>query len=239
LASLTSAGAQVGDAKIREGGGVPPDFDCERFGEGFLGQPVNAVSSLAFVVAGAAILSGGGGDRRGRTEFGLLVTAVGAGSVVLHGPYPAWADLAHDLPLMALVAFVAVDAASDLVGRRLSEAWWVVPTLALVPLVTAAPEAADRAQALAAVVAIGLSLWRARVRPEQRRTILTAMGLLGVAALIGTLTRSGAQLCRPDSLLQGHAVWHVLSALAMWRLSPAIGRIASGSGAAQSPVRPG
>ena len=63
---------------------VVPDFDCEQFGTGFLGQPVNTFSSLAFVVAGVAIIA-----RKPRhAVYGGLVALNGAGSVALHGPYP-------------------------------------------------------------------------------------------------------------------------------------------------------
>jgi hypothetical protein len=198
-----------------------PDFDCERFGTGFLGQPVNTVSSLAFVAAGVAIIA-----RNPRhLVYGSLVALNGAGSVALHGPYPPWADLAHDLPLVALAAYVAMDAAADLRGAPLSAARWVMPVVVAAPVVAVSPEWGDLVQAGLAVVAVALSLLRARVRPALRRTILTSMAILGVGALVGTLTRSGAPLCRPDSVFQGHAVWHVLAALALWLLAPAVGSI--------------
>jgi hypothetical protein len=200
---------------------VVPDFDCERFSTELFGQPVNTVSSLAFVIAGVAILARG----QKRFVYGSLVALNGAGSVALHGPYPPWADLAHDLPLVALTAYVAVDAAADLRGRPLSAAWWLTPVVAAVPIVAVAPELGDLVQAGLAVVAVALSLQRARVRPALRRTIVTSMAVLGVGALIGTLTRSGAPLCDPDSLFQGHAAWHVLAAIAMWMLAPVVGSI--------------
>ena len=41
---------------------------------------------------------------------------------------------------------------------------------------------------------------------------------LGLGAVANVLSRTGAPLCRPDSLLQGHALWHVLTAVgaALW-----------------------
>lgn len=43
-------------------------------------------------------------------------------------------------------------------------------------------------------------------------------GVLAVGAAVALSSRTGAPLCRPRSLLQGHGVWHVLTAiaLAMW-----------------------
>ena len=33
-----------------------------------------------------------------------------------------------------------------------------------------------------------------------------------------TAAKTGGPLCRPESLAQGHALWHVLDALAAWFL---------------------
>jgi hypothetical protein len=211
-------------------GAETPDFDCERFGDGFWGQPINSVTSLAFVAAGMAIAKQA--DRSPRLVYASLVGATGIGSVVQHGPNPSWADLAHDLPLVALIAFVAADATADVTGRHLPSVWWVAPSLVLVPVILMAPGAADAAQVVLAAVAIGMSLLRVRLRPAWRRTILTSMALLAVGGTLGTLSRSGWPWCRPDSLVQGHAVWHVLAAAALWLLTPAIGHIGQRVGSA-------
>jgi hypothetical protein len=42
-----------------------------------------------------------------------------------------------------------------------------------------------------------------------------AGGTLALGALINGLSRTGGPLCRPKSLLQGHAAWHVLSAASL------------------------
>ncbi len=212
---------QRGDSPSGDAETVVPDFDCEQFGTGLLGQPVNTFSSLAFVIAGVAIMA----QKPRHAVYGGLVALNGVGSVALHGPYPPWADLAHDLPLVALTAYVAVDALADLRGEPLSAVWWVAPVVAAAPVVATAPASGDLVQAGLAGIAVVLSLLRARVRPALRRSIVTSMAVLGVGALIGTLTRSGAPFCRPDSLLQGHAVWHVLAAVALWLLAPSVGSI--------------
>jgi hypothetical protein len=38
----------------------------------------------------------------------------------------------------------------------------------------------------------------------------------GVAAATYRASRSGGPLCRPDSLVQGHGLWHGLTALMLW-----------------------
>lgn len=206
------------------------------FGDGLWGQPVNSVTSLAFIVVGAVILAANRPygairvnaaerRRRQRLVYGALAVATGAGSFIFHGPAPSWAEPAHDLPLVAILAFVAADAVSDLTGRRLSAAWWVLPSLLIVAAAELAGTGRSAIQGVAGVIAVAASLLRYRARPHARRTIAMSLAILGTGALIGTLSRSGVILCDPGSVLQGHGVWHVLAAAAIWRLTPVVGRI--------------
>ena len=140
--------------------------DCEALRDGWLGQPVNTLSSVAYVVAGAYVL------RRGGPRLpALALAAVGVGSVLYHGPMTPGAGLAHDGSIVALAATV------PLAWRSRSLRWPPVP----------------------AVIAGG------------------------AAIVVNLLTRTGAPLCRPGSLLQGHGAWHVLTALAiaLWFAPPA------------------
>ncbi|MFC0447338.1 hypothetical protein [Rhodococcus jostii] len=195
---------------------------CELYRDaGFIGQPAAAVTSLAFVVAGLAVVA-----RRPHgaptVTYGLLVVAVGAGSLVAHGPNPSWQAYAHDIPIATLLAYIAVDAASDRFGRRLSPGWWLVVPLVMVPTVAAGSSASTIVQGMLAAVAAGLGLERARVRPQLRRTTIVAALLLASGALLGTVG-DRTSICRPSSVLQGHALWHVLAAAGLWRLAPTIG----------------
>ena len=40
--------------------------------------------------------------------------------------------------------------------------------------------------------------------------------LLGVAAVVHAVSRTGGPWCDPEAVVQGHALWHVLSAGALW-----------------------
>lgn len=209
---------------------------CEPLTGGFLTEPLAAISSLAFVVAGIVIAARylrrpGSRDEDGapaaRSRLALLgypvlVAGIGVGSFVQHGPDPAYADLVHDLPLLATLAFVAADSLAALTRRRRVWWWWTVPTLALVPLILAAPRAGDLAQVAVAVVAVALTVLRARAYPAQRRPIGWAVALLAGGGLISTLSRAGGPLCDPQSLWQGHAAWHVLAAAALMILAPVV-----------------
>lgn len=153
--------------------------DCEQLGSGWLVQPVNAVSSLAFVPAGgwvAARARGLAGWRRWEAlGIGAALAANGIGSFAYHGTQPSWAKVAHDAPIVAVVALLAANE----VGRR-----------------------ADQ---------VTVSAAEDRVRRARRIAFVS-----GAAALAAYgLGRTGSPVCRPTSLFQWHAVWHVLGAVAL------------------------
>lgn len=53
--------------------------------------------------------------------------------------------------------------------------------------------------------------------PPQRPGMAQAAAVVGLAgAAVHTSSRTGGPLCRPEALLQGHAVWHGLVSLAAW-----------------------
>ncbi len=197
---------------------------CELYRDsGFFGQPANGVTSLAFVVSGVAIAADRRRNGRRRLPYVLLVVAVGAGSLVQHGSNPDWQAYAHDLPLATLLAYVAADGASDVLRRNISPAWWLAVPAAMVPVVAASSDASSVTQGVLAAVAVGTNLLRAWRRPRRRTTLIGSMLILGTGALVGTIG-DRTSLCQPDSLLQGHAFWHLMAALALWWLAPAIGR---------------
>lgn len=143
--------------------------DCEALRDSWLGQPINSLSSLAYVVAGAAVAR-----NRGPAGPAAALVAVGLGSLLYHGPMPPMAEWAHDASVVSLL-------------------------VALVHVV-----------------------WRGRAgRPPALAIVAAAVGIT-----INLLTRTGAPMCRPGSLLQGHAAWHVLTAFAcaIWLARPRASR---------------
>ncbi len=66
------------------------------------------------------------------------------------------------------------------------------------------------------LVAVALTqVWRLL---DRRHPPLLAGAVFGVGLVIWALSRTGGPWCRPESLLQGHAVWHVAAAWAVWLL---------------------
>lgn len=203
------------------------DPGCAPVSGGLLAEPISAVTSLAFVIAGGVIVARARRRRRpddgsSLTAYALLVAGIGVGSVIQHGPRPPWQDPAHDLPLLATLAFVASDAGAALTGRRRVWWWWALPTAALLPVIVLAPRAGDLAQVGVAAVAVVLSVLRARAVPRARRRTVAALALLAVGGIVGTLSRAGGPLCVPGSMWDGHGVWHVLAAAALVVLAPVL-----------------
>lgn len=215
---------------------------CEPLADGFLREPVSAWSSLAFVVAGVVIIvlarrrrraaraaaavdpAGAGVVEPPSAAFAALVAGIGFGSVVQHGPKPVWADLAHDLPLLATLLLIAADAVADLTGRARAWWWWVLPTLAIAPVVHLWPTAGDLTQGGAAVVAVVVSLVRAWRRPPLRPPILWTLALLATGGAVEILSSPGWPLCDPATRWWfGHAVWHAVVAAALAVLAGALG----------------
>jgi hypothetical protein len=65
---------------------------------------------------------------------------------------------------------------------------------------------------VALVALMAAAAWRRRRLPRPPALALVALAAAGILNLLG---RTGAPLCRPDSLPQPHAAWHVLTAVAV------------------------
>ncbi|MGK2948813.1 MAG: hypothetical protein ACSLFP_09580 [Acidimicrobiales bacterium] len=92
--------------------------DCERIRDGWVGQPANAASSLAFVVAAVPIARSARARRR---PVWLAVAAAaaieGLGSVGYHGPGGRWSKVVHDAGIVALVGTVTAAVVADAAPR--------------------------------------------------------------------------------------------------------------------------
>jgi hypothetical protein len=201
--------------------------DCEHIGQGLLGQPVNTLSSLAYVAVGALLLrralTAQESERPVLAVYAVIVAAVGFGSVVFHGPMPSWGRFAHDLAIAAVLAFViGYDVAFARRATRragLGGGAAVVGTSAVVLLLS--PDASNALVSALVVAAVVAEI--AAARSPMGRAVASdlvrapwgwVIGVvaLGIGAALSALGRTDAPLCEPDSLAQLHGVWHVLTA---------------------------
>lgn len=172
--------------------------DCEAIVHAVLGQPVNSLTTIAFVIGGAVVIV-----RTGHLWIGIASIATGVGSFLFHGPMPSYAQWAHDASIGWLLLVVAAHG-------RVWERWAHLPGLLIVAAVVAIPGTADPlAVGLATVAIVALV-----VRDASRQT-LAPLALLVTVAIIGRLGSTGGPLCDPGSIWQPHALWHMGAATAV------------------------
>lgn len=209
---------------------------CEAARDGWVKQPANTLSNLGFVIAGLAIgWRAGFPERQGdtlprfpglATGYACLVVLLGPASAAMHATQSSLGGLL-DLTSMYLVASFAASYAVTRWRRRDSMFFWQVFLLLVaacelvglwdreVPVVHIAGNAAFALLLVVAVV-VETMLWRGgRARPDLRYGAAALTSML-VAFTIWNLSQHG--WCDPDSLVQGHAAWHLLGAVAAYLL---------------------
>lgn len=194
--------------------------DCEHCRPGLIAQPINTVSSLAFVVSGAMLLRSG--RRRGTSSsadeaVGWAAVAAGLGSAAYHGPGTAFGRYLHDASLLGLLGAVAVADAGLVLGRRPTVA--VVAAVPAVALVAGHPATSMAAQlifGLGAAAAEGARFATAPASGGARWRRWFEGTVAGAGAAAHLLGRTGGPWCDPDSRVQPHALWHGAMATAVW-----------------------
>ncbi len=178
--------------------------DCEAVVHVFFGQPVNSLTTAAFLIGGALVIW-----RSEHTWVGIASIATGVGSFLFHGPMPPYSEWVHDFTLAWLLLVVASH------GRRW-ERWARLPGLLVVAALIAIPGTGDPIGIALATLAIVLLVMR-----DRSLSTLGPLSLLIVVAIIGRLGATGGPLCDPHSVWQPHGLWHVGSALAVtwWALA--------------------
>ena len=197
-------------------------LDCEQWRPGLLAQPANSVSSLAFVFAGAWILGRArhhivNGDA---IAVGLVAIAVGIGSFAFHGVADAPSHWMHDTTLLVLLALVAVRH----VGPRALSVARAAPITGVGAggFVLASPNSTTLV-AIMLILCVSAGEVVSTLRHGARIIPRSLAVMLGVGLFASWLGRTGSVLCRPESALQLHALWHVVMAVAtVWWVECAI-----------------
>jgi hypothetical protein len=213
--------------------GAGSDF-CEAFREGAIKQPANTWSNLGFVAAGLWVTRRLGSDLADPTLqrnligqsrglsilYAALVVFLGPGSMAMHGSGTAWGGRTDVLSMLLFIAFPVAYGAVRVFGGRAGACAWLYAALALglgIPVVTGSlPFAGSDLYVVLIPLFAGLELWL-HFRGTGGTRDLRWLGAAGVsfltALVIWRLSHTGAPLCDPDSLVQGHAIWHLLCAV--------------------------
>jgi len=198
------------------------ESDCETIGSGLLAQPVNTVSSLAFAVFGLVVLfsvsRASGRERTARIGFGLVMVATGLGSVLFHGPQGFPSKFLHDVTFILAILFIAVSSLSGIRSWSARLMWSVYGGVSLLvaALLLIWPAGTNLLGGIAVLVLVGTDVLAHRFRSVRMRWWAGALIAMAVAVAFYVGGRTGGPLCDSDSLFQGHALWHVLSAAALW-----------------------
>lgn len=190
--------------------------DCEARVGRFWEQGVNSWSSLAYVVAAAVLIAA---VRRGRLPRGALVLAAvaaleGVGSMLYHGTPGRVSHALHDIALFGILGHIAgwhlgrFRAATErwsrlgaAAGLVIGGGIWLIEPGVTNSVVTIS---------LTVIVLADLAARRRGLAPVGNVAVVV---LAAIAVLTWMLGRSESRLCDPDSPLQFHAIWHVLTAV--------------------------
>jgi Ceramidase len=215
-----------------------------RPGEDVVKQPINTYSNVAFVLAGLAILTviaaGDSPAPRDPMEdetfyavlFGCIVVYLGPGSMFFHASMKKWGGWLDTFSMMLFTGFLfAYDVAGLLDAGEAVFLAIYIPLVAALGLLSWKVEDGPLPWPK---LSMGTFCFGALAIAWGLLQILVIPGWGGIdrddgpaGALLGTglavfltgfvvqqLSDSGGPLCREDSKLQGHAVWHVLAAIA-------------------------
>lgn len=207
---------------------------CEAARDGLVKQPANTYSNAGFVVAGLLIawhLRRTAPDavmHRGMaTSYAGIVVLLGPASAAMHATQSAWGGHLDMLSMYLIAAFAAAYGLARVLDRGMGT-FVVGFALAIsgcelagwlwtgeVPVVHFAGNLAFAVLLLCAA-GFELVLWRRGLTRRRFGYGILALGSLLLAFVIWVLGQHG--WCAPQSLLQAHALWHLLCAVAAYFL---------------------
>ena len=214
---------------------MPDDCFCEAVRTGPIRQPANTASSLVFLPVAAAVFATASSRRRrlpratrGGPLLALPVHAaifasatllIGIGSMLYHASLTFSAQTADVLGMYLIASFLVLHNAARVwtIRERTAASLYVIANGALLWMLFAVPEARRYIFGILVLAAIGLER-AARARGDVRPRSGYLRGALGIFVLgfvIWSLDITHT-VCRPESMLQGHAAWHLTSAASLF-----------------------
>jgi hypothetical protein len=203
-----------------------PQCFCEAIGDNkLLRQPANALSSFTFVFVGVFVLILKRREKRFpaiyKTIFSAAAIAIGVGSAFYHASLTFIGQFFDVLGMYLLVVFVLVYALERLFEftRQTTLTLYFVLNLLLATMLIYVPETRRYLFGLVLVAGLVIEIIARKTRKVIVKTKWWNIGFaLFATAFVIWIVDKQKIICEPHSILQGHAVWHLLGAIAMLML---------------------
>ena len=218
------------------------DCYCEAIRPGAVGQPANTWSLIGFVLAGFWVAWRSHGDRsrslppflRNRlypTIYATAVAVMGPGAAFFHASLTDWGGALDILSMLFWICFLLYYNLRSLyrwTDQRFLGVYLVTVAFAILariffPSTGLLVFVALHTAWIGSEVLVGARLGRLGIRRQLKRKRRYFWGYVGInlfALAIWSQSHAGGLLCQPASILQGHALWHVLNAIAAALLYP-------------------
>lgn len=189
-------------------------------------QPANSWSSYGYAFVGFLIIVlsqahawVSGFHKNAAAYFGVTAIFVGLGSVLLHATLTLWGQFFDVMGMYLVSGFMLVSAIARWrhMSVRGSVLLYLSVVCGLLVLLYIVPEVRRSLFAVVLLAAIAFELILARPLRRDVRVSYYLLGIIvkAVAFTIWNLDQHGL-ICQPDSLFQGHAIWHLLGAGSLW-----------------------
>ncbi|BBM83932.1 ceramidase domain-containing protein [Candidatus Uabimicrobium amorphum] len=205
----------------------PKHCFCEALRPGTIVQPVNTWSNLAFILIGLLVLRQGKKDFIAQSfsnsmstkrvysfTYGILIVFLGFGSFFYHASMTFLGQVFDLMGMYLLTTFVILYNVERLRPYKASIfiiSYLIINTILLCILLTL-PQTRRYIFAVLVIVALIPEYWIYRKKKTNNRLLFLAVGLLIVAFIIWILDITKI-ICSPYSFWQGHALWHILTAM--------------------------
>jgi len=188
-------------------------------------QAANTYSSLGFVFSGMFIIASARKGIRFAISYSILMgiasIIVGVGSAFYHASLTFIGQFFDVFGMFLLAAFMLVYAWERIWKLRISTTLGLFLTLNIFLswLQIAIPDTRRYAFAIVLIIALVFEYYfRVKDKPQINiRLLQIGIGLLAGAYIIWILDNTRI-VCFETSLLQGHAIWHILGAISVWFL---------------------
>ena len=189
-------------------------------------QPADSWSSYGFVLIGFLMIVQAGSrgwasalEPVAARTLGVTAIVVGLGSALFHATLTLWGQFLDVVGMYLIGSFFLVRALQRwrALPERTAIAAYFALCGALVAVLIAVPEVRRWLFAVLLIAAIAAEWIFARPLRPGARFGLYLGGILAtaIAFVIWILDQKGV-VCAPRSVVQGHAVWHLLGALSLW-----------------------